>query len=401
MATPGRPISAICRHVASLNPRGSSIAARTARGVLSRLRNSRVRLRSITCSWVKSKSIALTSGARRCGAVGARLAREPQDTLADDVLLDLAVVQLVDRRLGAWPLALLELAEDAQAGVPEHLDLDDHAAESLPQERVLQRRQPVASQHARHVHQPAQVGLMAGDPRQDAAAALVAERRLRQLPALALLADDVLGRHADIGEEDFGELRAAGDLLQRAHLDARAVHVQDEVGDALVLGDAGVRPRQEHAEVGVGPEARPDLLPVDHPLVALAYGAGLEAGQVGAGIGFRVQLAPDVVGGEHAPQVALLLLLGAVHDQGRADQPQGEAVDGARHVGQGHLLGHDGLLHGPRLEPAVRARPAHADEAGLVQRPLPGFLLLEGLERPGPMLGEPAPRAVAKALVFG
>src|SRR5581483_3469676 len=147
---------------------------------LSAASTSRVRLRNIVCSSVKSKSTDLRplSGAAHGQAVGAHLARQPQHPLADDVLLDLggagvdgasarpeevvspvvlavaggadaqrqlvrqaleqlavwpedllnqllvalvhlAVVQLVDRRLGAWPLALLELREQPQAGVAQ------------------------------------------------------------------------------------------------------------------------------------------------------------------------------------------------------------------------------------------------------------------------------------------
>src|SRR5205823_795013 len=85
MASPGSPISAMCCQVASLNPRGSSITDRTARGADSRDRNSRVRSRSMTCSCVKSKSIC--SGPR---TICARLTRQLQHTVADDVLLNLA-----------------------------------------------------------------------------------------------------------------------------------------------------------------------------------------------------------------------------------------------------------------------------------------------------------------------
>src|SRR5215211_1149041 len=88
ITSPGRPIPAICCHVASLNPRASSMIVRTARGVLSRFKNSRVRSLSITCSWVKSKSMVSGSSARP-HAVGARLARQLQHALTDDVLLNL------------------------------------------------------------------------------------------------------------------------------------------------------------------------------------------------------------------------------------------------------------------------------------------------------------------------
>ena len=45
--------------------------------------------------------------------------------------------------------------------------------------------------------------------------------------------------HAGVGEEDLVEHRATGHLPQRADVDARLVHVDREVGDALVLGHVG------------------------------------------------------------------------------------------------------------------------------------------------------------------
>src|SRR5207302_11450529 len=112
--------------------------------------------------------------------------------------------------------------------------------------------------------------------------ARAAERGVRGLPAVSLVADDVLGRNLDVGEEDLGELGAAGDLLQRAYLDALRAHVEDEVRDALVLGHVRFRARQQDAEGGVCPEAGPDFLAVDRPVIALAYGARLQTGQVRA-----------------------------------------------------------------------------------------------------------------------
>ena len=40
-------------------------------------------------------------------------------------------------------------------------------------------------------------------------------------------------------EEHLVELGVAGDLAERAHRDAGRVHVEQEVGDALVLGRVG------------------------------------------------------------------------------------------------------------------------------------------------------------------
>src|SRR5262249_2038561 len=148
---------------------------------------------------------------------------------------------------------------------------------------------------------------MAGHPRQGVAAALETERGLRQLPALAHLANDVLAGYSDIVEEDFGELGVAGDLLERPHLHARTGHVQDEVRDAPILGRVRVWASQQHPVVGVWGEAGPDFLAADDPVAAVAYRAGLQAGQVRARVWLGIQLAPDLLGRQHAREVALLL----------------------------------------------------------------------------------------------
>src|SRR5262249_43350887 len=159
----------------------------------------------------------------------------------------------------------------------------------------------------------------------------------------------------------------------RAYFHARLVHVQDEVRDALVLRRVGIGAREQHAVVGVWAEAGPDFLAVDDPALAvlesLQHRARFETGEVRARVRLGIQLAPDVFGGEHALHVAAFLLFGTVLDEGRADQAEGETVDGTGHVAVRHLFGDDGLLLRPRLLATVYLWPAHADVASLVQRP--------------------------------
>src|SRR5579859_6210099 len=460
-----RPISAICCQVASLKPRSSSIRVRTARGVLSRLKNSRVRSRSIVCSWLKSKSIALrsSSSSRDCGPIRARLAGQLQHTLADDVFLNfrrpgvnrpgprpeivprpraavaarrgriqrerrryprlelavrsehlqhqvlmafvhLAVVQLVDRRLGTRSLALLQLAQNAQAGIAQHLDLDDHAAQLLADHRVLQGRLAVAAEVTARVEQALHIGLVARHPGKHAAATFETERRLRELPALALLANDVLHRNLHIGKEDLSKLGTAGDLLQWPDFHARRVHVQDEIRDALVLGNVRIRAGEQHAVVGDRPQAGPDLLAIDDVVLAvvetLADGFRLQAGEVGPGIRLGIQLTPDVLGRQDAADVLLLLRLRAVGNQGWPDDAQAQAVDRPWHIAAGHLLGHDRLFQWSGVLTAVLARPTHADHAGLVERALPRLALRERFQWAGRVCFEPLADAQAKGFIL-
>ena len=197
-------------------------------------------------------------------------------------LIELAVEELVDRRLCTWSLTLLELAQDAVTRITQHFNFDHHPPELLAHDGIVQNGLTVTAQQLANLDQTLHVGLVAGHARQGVAAALEAKRRLRQLPALAFAADDVLRRHRYIGKEDLGEFRAAGDLFERPHLDTRSVHVDDEIRDALVLGNARIGPCQQDAVVGDRPQARPHLLSIDHPVVPSAHGAGLQTGQVRA-----------------------------------------------------------------------------------------------------------------------
>jgi hypothetical protein len=176
---------------------------------------------------------------------------------------------------------------------------------------------------------------------------------------------------AHVVEVHLVELRVPGDLLERLHGHARGVHVEEEVGDALVLGGSGIRPRQQHHPVRDVREGGPHLLAVDHVVLAVLDRAGLERCQVRARVGLRVALAPDLLAGEHLGRVALLLLLGAVGVDGGAGHADGENVEDGRRLGQGHLLLKDHLLHEREAAAAGLLGPGQADEAGLVHLALP------------------------------
>ena len=83
----------------------------------------------------------------------------------------------------------------------------------------------------------------------------------------------------------------AGDLADRPDLDAGLAHRAPEERDAPVLGDVPVGAGDEHPVLGLLAARRPHLLAVDDPLVAVALGPGLQAGEVGAGAGLGVQQA--------------------------------------------------------------------------------------------------------------
>src|SRR5438034_301564 len=295
-------------------------------------------------------------------------------------LLELAVGELGDRRRRAGRRALLERGQHPEGGVPLYFHLRVDVPQLGAHHRILEQRLAAALDLLRGVHETVEGGGIARHARHRVAAALEAERRLRDLPALAEAADEVALLGARVGHEDLVELRAARDLLEGAHLHAGLAHVEQEARDPLVLGHAGIAAREQDAPVRDVAAARPDLLTVDEEVIAPVLGARAQAGEVRARVRLGVQLAPHLLGGEDLSQITLLLLGRAVDDDGRPDEPDAEAVDRRRRVGARHLVGGDGLLHRRRAPAAVLRGPTHADVAGVVHRPVPGAALLERLE---------------------
>ena len=118
--------------------------------------------------------------------------------------------------------------------------------------------------------------------------------------------------HAHVLEgEQRGVGRVHAELAQLLLADhARRVHVDDEQREAVVAG-VRVGLGDEHDEVGPVAVGDVGLGPVDHPLVAVAHGARLDAGHVGAGVGLGDAEAGDLLALDRGHEVGLLLLLGA------------------------------------------------------------------------------------------
>ena len=155
-----------------------------------------------------------------------------------------------------------------------------------------------------------------------------------------------LGREAGFGQVHLVEFGIARHLTQRTNLDAGRLHVDEEGGEPPVLGHVGIGAGEEQSEAGLVPQRRPHLLPVHHPLVAVALGPGREPGEVGARTRLREQLAPDLLGCEERPQVPQPLLVSAVvHDRGR-DHAEADRVEREvrRRAGGIELLDDESLL---------------------------------------------------------
>ena len=132
---------------------------------------------------------------------------------------------------------------------------------------------------------------------------------------------------------------------------------------------AGRRGRcgDEVAPVGRGGAGGPDLLAVDHPLVAVALGPGADAGHVRAGVGLAHADAPHRRAGDDPGQPAGPLLVGAELQQARAHLPVGEPGGGDRGADADQGLEHHEPLEHERPPAAVLDRPGHAQPAAGAQ----------------------------------
>ena len=115
-------------------------------------------------------------------------------------------------------------------------------------------------------------------------------------------------RKPDVCQEHLVERPAAVDGPEGPDVHAIFLHVEYEERQAAVLRDPGIGPGQENPPPRLVRHARPDLLTVDDPLVAVAQGGGAEAGQIRPRPGLTEELAPELLVGEGGPQPAPLEL---------------------------------------------------------------------------------------------
>ncbi len=163
--------------------------------------------------------------------------------------------------------------------------------------------------------------------------------------ALADLAEHGVRRHAHVLEREQRGVRGVhAELLEPLLPDhALAVHVHEEEREAVVAR-IRVGLRHEHDVVGAVAVRDEGLRPVDHPLVAVAHRARLDAGDVGARVRLRDAEAGDLLALDRGHEVALLLLLGAEqeHRRGGHVRVHRHAHRDPARVAPRHLLGqHD------------------------------------------------------------
>ena len=220
--------------------------------------------------------------------------------------------------------------------------------------------------------------------------ALVAEQIFGDVPALVDLADDLLLGHLHVVEEGLAEGRIAADQQDRLGRHARRLHVEQQEADPALLG-LGRGAHQAEDPVGLVGIAGPHLLPVDQPVVAPLvsfFGLGLQPGEVGAGAGLGIALAPADLAARDLRQIMALLLLAAELEQRRPEHRDPEADERRPRADPRHLL----LEHARflRAEPAaaIILRPVGHGPPALRRRlqPLPLRVRLEGPVAPAPAI---------------
>ena len=226
--------------------------------------------------------------------------------------------------------------------------------------------------------------------------------------------DAVLDRDLHIVEEDVVDLMTALKGGDAAHSDAGALHVDEQEGDARLRLGVGIGADQEEAPVGVLAERGPGLLAVDDVVFLAviagdAFGAGLQAREVGAGTGLGIPLAPPVDSVADTGEEALLLLLGpeGIEDRRQHGDAKGQNTEG---VGPGLLLGPDVFLGRRPAGSAQLDRPGRRGPALLGEDPVPGEIVLLAQGFP-PLLFLPqiprivfckeSPNFIAECSVFG
>src|SRR5690606_37963215 len=153
------------------------------------------------------------------------------------------------------------------------------------------------------------------------------------------------------------------------------VHCHQEEAEALVGLRLGVGAGDHEAVLGLVRQGGPHLLAVEDPLARglVKTRLALHIGQVRAGGGLGVALAPELLAGTDAGQVTLLLHLAAEGNQRGPGKRLANVADAARATGAGVLFVEDHLLLDAGAATAVLRWPADTGPAALGELLLPGL----------------------------
>ena len=283
-----------------------------------------------------------------------------------DVTLALRTHQLEERLLGGHQAAL----QARQAPVAEEAEcLGVHEQRSQPiEEDIVLCKGRVAHASDEVVER----GVEPLGPQHPEHRPLVGQGTGADPPPVVQFAHQVPARDEHVVEEDLVEVKVVGthQVGEWSTLQSRRIGVDDQGGDAPVLGDVGVRPDERQQHVGVVGAGGPDLLPVDDEVVAVGNGPGGEAGQVAAGTGLAHAQCSGDLGTQDRDGVVPPLPVVAEFDDRRCDDAEALWVEAAADVSPSqflevhHLLGEAGVAS-PELGRVAGNQPAAVEHLPL------------------------------------
>src|SRR5262249_20695015 len=141
---------------------------------------------------------------------------------------------------------------------------------------------------------------------------------------------------------------------------ARLPHGDKQIGDGLMTRCRRLGAAENETPIGPLSERGPYLLPVDHPLVALALGPGLHVRQLGAGVRLGEPLAPELLALDDRRQEAALLLRRAERHHRGSEQGLADVSEPPRAASARVLFVEDDLLHQRQAAAPVFLGPADA-----------------------------------------
>ena len=116
-------------------------------------------------------------------------------------------------------------------------------------------------------------------------ASLMGENGVGDRPTLPWRSDEIAGGDSGIIKEDFTEVHVGGDVHDGSCRESWGFHVHKKETDSGLFLDLGVRPHETEDPVGLVRVAGPDLLTIDHKVVAIADSSGPQGCQIGTGRG--------------------------------------------------------------------------------------------------------------------
>ncbi len=106
--------------------------------------------------------------------------------------------------------------------------------------------------------------------------ALVSEQILRARPSPVLFTNQVLQRHAHIGEKHLIDLMFPVERDDGAHFNTGRLHVDQEKADAFLFLGVAIGAHKTENHVGVLAQCGPGFLSIDHIVIAIAHGHGFD-----------------------------------------------------------------------------------------------------------------------------